>query len=109
MREGLWVTVMEVGEGGGTLFSPVMPVHVPWKASFPFVRGSGVECKWRPPPACMYSEWLMDLLSQRGLPLNELTLKRYYDRKGGQSCGYATLETLSRAGQHEGRETGEIC
>ena len=54
------------------LFSPVMPVRVPWKACIPFVRRSGVECKWRPPPSTMYSEHVREL---RGSQHNEFTLK----------------------------------
>lgn len=43
-----------VGSGlDGLLFSPVMPVRGTWRAFFPFIRASGVECKRQPwPPAC---------------------------------------------------------
>lgn len=46
-----------VGSGGdGLLFSPVMPVHGTWRAFFPFIRASGVECKRQPwLPACSLS------------------------------------------------------
>lgn len=57
-RERLW----EVKVVGVAVFSPLMPVHVPWKAYFPICQE--VLCGMQmaaAAAACMYSERLRDL------------------------------------------------
>lgn len=83
-QEGLWVA----GVVGLSVFSSRA---CPCSLESRFLICQGVRCGMQmdAAAACMHSEWLMELLSRRGPPLNELTLKCYYDSERGQSRDYA--------------------